>query len=225
MSISQLNSKQIAFAKKQFQGFTLAEVLITLGIIGIVAAMTIPTLMQNTQDQQLKAAWKKEFSIVAQATAQLRNDNGGTLTGLFDTLPSPYNQVRDAYAPYFRYVKSCDNASYQTTGISQCWSLDQKYLNGSPWGGYNLPNRPGLVLNDGASVVFFADGYNSSTFCTPTHWCWQIWVDVNGLKGPNVTGRDIFIIYVNPDNNVPDNTNDCNSSGGGYGCSALYLYQ
>ena len=41
--------------------FTLAEVLITLGIIGIVAEMTIPTLMNNVQDQAFKAAWKKSI--------------------------------------------------------------------------------------------------------------------------------------------------------------------
>ncbi len=43
------------------KGFTLAEVLITLGIIGIIAAMTIPTLLQNTDEAQLKTAWKKAY--------------------------------------------------------------------------------------------------------------------------------------------------------------------
>lgn len=221
MPINQPNlAQKQEYFKKSF-GFTLAEVLITLGIIGIVAAMTIPTLLKNTQDAELKNAWKREYSIVEQATAQLRNDNGGTLTGLFDTIPS--TELRDAYAPYLRYVQSCILSQYAVTGVSPCWSIDQKYLNGSPWGGYNLKNRPGLVLNDGASFIFFNDGYNSSTFCTPAHWCWQIWVDVNGLKPPNVTGRDIFIIYVNPDKNIPDSSNDCVSTGGGYGCSAKYL--
>ncbi len=41
------------------QGFTLAEVLITLGIIGVVAVMTMPTLMNSTQGAQYKAAYKK----------------------------------------------------------------------------------------------------------------------------------------------------------------------
>ena len=40
-------------------GFTLAEVLVTLMIIGVIAAMTIPSLMQNTQQQEFKAAYKK----------------------------------------------------------------------------------------------------------------------------------------------------------------------
>ena len=48
-------------------GFTLAEVLITLGIIGVVAAMTMPTLMNSTQGAQYKAAYKKALSAISQA--------------------------------------------------------------------------------------------------------------------------------------------------------------
>ena len=61
---------------KTTKAFTLAEVLITLGIIGIVAAITIPTLMNNTQNYQFKQAWKKEYSVVSQAVQMLKNDNG-----------------------------------------------------------------------------------------------------------------------------------------------------
>ena len=49
------------------QGFTLAEVLITLGIIGVVAAMTIPTLISNTNGAQFKTAYKKALSTLSQA--------------------------------------------------------------------------------------------------------------------------------------------------------------
>ena len=48
-------------------GFTLAEVLITLGIIGVVAAMTIPTLISNTNGSQFKSAYKKALSTLSQA--------------------------------------------------------------------------------------------------------------------------------------------------------------
>ena len=49
------------------QAFTLAEVLITLGIIGVVAAMTIPTLISNTNGAQFKTAYKKALSTLNQA--------------------------------------------------------------------------------------------------------------------------------------------------------------
>lgn len=52
--------------KKRF-GFTLAEVLITLGIIGVVAAMTVPTLIQNTNSAKFSAQFKKSVSTLSQA--------------------------------------------------------------------------------------------------------------------------------------------------------------
>ena len=52
--------------KKTFSAFTLAEVLITLGIIGVVAAMTMPTLMNQTNGAQYKAAYKKALSAISQ---------------------------------------------------------------------------------------------------------------------------------------------------------------
>ena len=51
----------------KFKGFTLAEVLITLGIIGVVAAMTMPTLINSTQGAQYKTAYKKALSVLSQA--------------------------------------------------------------------------------------------------------------------------------------------------------------
>lgn len=48
-----------------FKGFTLAEVLITLGIIGVVAAMTMPALINATKNAELKTASKKGYSVVA----------------------------------------------------------------------------------------------------------------------------------------------------------------
>lgn len=61
-----LNKKGITDMSKRF-GFTLAEVLITLGIIGVVAAMTIPTLMNNTGQQEFRTGFKKMISVLNQA--------------------------------------------------------------------------------------------------------------------------------------------------------------
>ena len=55
------------FGKARKSAFTLAEVLITLGIIGVVAAMTMPTLINSTQGAQYKTAYKKALSVMSQA--------------------------------------------------------------------------------------------------------------------------------------------------------------
>lgn len=56
-------------------GFTLAEVLITLGIIGVVAAMTIPTLIANTRAVQLKSRYFKSYSTITQALKLMQADD------------------------------------------------------------------------------------------------------------------------------------------------------
>ena len=70
--------------KKQNLAFTLAEVLITLGIIGIVAAMTIPSLMNNAQDYSFQQGYKKIFSVISNASKQAQADDG--MMNLYETL-------------------------------------------------------------------------------------------------------------------------------------------
>lgn len=58
------------------KGFTLAEVLITLGIIGVVAAMTLPTLIQNYKNQVVETRLKKFYSVMNQAVMLSESENG-----------------------------------------------------------------------------------------------------------------------------------------------------
>ena len=58
------------------KGFTLAEVLITLGIIGTVTALTLPALIQNHKKSETTARLKKFYSIMSQAVLMSENDNG-----------------------------------------------------------------------------------------------------------------------------------------------------
>lgn len=63
-------------------GFTLAEVLITLGIIGVVAAMTIPTLIANTRSQQYRSSYKKAMSTLSQASRMAQARYGFDYAGI-----------------------------------------------------------------------------------------------------------------------------------------------
>ena len=60
--------------KSRKVAFTLAEVLITLGIIGVVAAMTLPTLIQNHQKRSLEVATQKFYSTMSQAVKKYMAD-------------------------------------------------------------------------------------------------------------------------------------------------------
>lgn len=65
-----------AECKFNLKGFTLAEVLITLGVIGIVAALTLPTIMQHYKKQEATARLKKFVSTMEQAIMLSELDNG-----------------------------------------------------------------------------------------------------------------------------------------------------
>lgn len=212
--------------------FTLAEVLITLGIIGVVASITIPTLMKNTQDAEFKSKWKKEYSVMAQAVAQMVQDNGGSIAGLFTS----NDVMRDNFKQYLKYSDECANGA----SFGNCWASVYNGLNGlSGSSAVGWGNTSGLILNDGASIMFESNaGVWSNCLGVITAQlsvCGYVPVDVNGpQKGPNVVGRDIFSLWVLQDKILPEGciqdgrqaiaSTECSSTGSGSSCSAKYLY-
>ena len=219
-------------AKKiyRLQGFTLAEVLITLGIIGIVAAMTIPSLINNSQDVQFRSAWKKTYSNLSQAHQKLVSDNGGTIKDLTANDANSNINALDYFLPYLSYRKRCVLAQ-----VDGCWHANNQFyfLNSTPYSiGGN--STAGAILNDG-TLIF----YRYSPTCATV--CGYMFVDTNGFKSPNKIGKDIHFIYLLPDRLIPRGVEDdpsgagniytkCNLDTGvndsdnyGYGCSVKYL--
>ena len=153
-----LNLSTIFFNKnlgssQRYTGFTLAEVLITLGIIGIVVNMTIPTLMNNVQNQEMKVALKKIYAVLTQATMSLMSDNSSTLKGLCNA--DDNDCFRNYYMQYLKTVKTCDNGQ-----VGCFW--------GNPFGGFKvLDGRDvsvsglawgvdsSVILNDGTLIDFY----------------------------------------------------------------------
>lgn len=221
---------------KRFNFFTLAEVLITLGIIGVVAAITIPALINNTNDNELKTSWKKIYSELSQATLQMAADNGGTLDGAFGTAVNSDN-YRNVYMQYMKNIKQCD----MSLG-SICWASTANMNNqGNHAWNCNWNNlRSSAITPDGAILCFVHTATDCSSInAGKTTACGNIYIDVNGLKPPNVNGRDVFVGYTNinglftpagaegtyaanPANNQGCNTTD---SSAGPKCSFDYLQQ
>lgn len=214
---------------KKHSAFTLAEVLITLGIIGIIAAMTIPTLMQKTQDAEFKTAWKKEFSVFSQANLNLVNENAGTLKGLCENNDGVC--IRDNYAKYLKVIKTCDGSNID----GNCWPASWTRLNGdAPWS--TPASAAGVVLSDGAFAVFsWLDKSCSYVDTGEMPVCGGISIDVNGVKKPNKIGKDIFSVHIlsitiKPFGTPGDWTSinhyyDCDITKDGENCSADYLYK
>ena len=142
--------------------FTLAEVLITLGIIGVVAAMTMPSLMQNYKRQQATARIKKFVSVINQALISAENDLGPRedwVIGEMDNSDSAYNFLNTYIKPY---IKSADIEKRTLFGMNM-------------------------------ATLRFVDG---SQMSIKIGACYDIWYDINGEKGPNEKGKDIFVFIL-----------------------------
>lgn len=182
-------------------GFTLAEVLITLGIIGLVAALTIPTLIENAQEQAAVSRVKKTYALITQAVTQWQNDSNC----LGDTANCAEAQkgyaagsaaIARALAKNLKVV----NASYGPTDAEAAqldWLPDQAYdLTGTPQNSSCFGAAISNSLHDyerSCSYLQLVDG----TILQISGWDWKygcygLEFDINGKKGPNRVGKDQF---------------------------------
>ena len=164
--------------------FTMAEVLITLGIIGIVAAMTLPSLIGKYQEKQWKVAYKKSYSSISQAFLRMQED--GDFIAI--TPESVVNGVRYSGAigenfktmsKYFNTVKTCFDKNQD-----ECWVCEdgQSGHGADPdWLGCNK------------SAYAFID-YSGIAWALYSNTEYPILVDVNGDKRPNRLGQDRFVM-------------------------------
>lgn len=213
-----------------FKAFTLAEVLITLGIIGVVAALTIPSLLQQNQKLSGYSALKKEYSTLAQATTRIVGDNGGTLSW------SSATDMINAYLPYLKYSSTGtmgDIFNYTLTAYdSRTGTVNIPTGTGvtvDPWWvNYFFGGAPAITMNDGSIIGFNVKAANCTDYgigwSAPTngpYFCGFMYVDVNGLKPPNRIGVDFYFITVTKDSigirlaSPPGMA--CGYQGGGYG--------
>lgn len=182
------------------KAFTLAEILITLGIIGVVCAMTIPILISNYQKSTYFASLQKNYSVLSQTTNQIIQENGGNAASFFG---STHLVAERAYAEKLQILKNCEN----TIG---CWHTGNiKYLNGtdSSYHPYDdTGNFSKFTLNDGTNIALgqYGSGCNTSRGDGPLQKvCTYVIVDVNGIKPPNIFGRDAFMFWVTPSGLYP----------------------
>lgn len=225
---------------KKFSGFTLAEVLIVLGIIGIIAEMTIPTLMQNFQEKVTVTQLKKAYSTLSQAYTMSVQENGTPDNwGITDNFPSPIGAVDllDKLTPYLKTTKICKT----DTG---CFP-DKIYTGLNKTSGYNFYSTnmfAKAALSDGSIVAMIVHNHNCENVDgnSPSLQgvCGDIWVDVNGFKSPNQYGIDMFLFWITKSGIIPMGTaqesnyrfdNYCNmsdttTSENGVGCAAWVIY-
>lgn len=218
---------------KNKKAFTLAEVLITLMIIGIVASMVIPVISVQKDKQAWASQFKKTYSVISDAYRLTIQDYGGDVSSLFDNTDTTHGNVAmQAIAKHLNLSKNCG----AQTG---CWYDDIKELRGTP-AGFGFEASVGwagrVILSDG-TLVGIESSYTGCTsdetvgvtaYIPPSYkkYCGEMYVDVNGKKPPNTFGRDLLGFDITAEGVYPwgvgysdDDINaSCSSSGNGWYC-------
>jgi len=166
------------------KAFTLAEILITLGIIGVVAALTMPSLIANYEKKRTVVQLKKAYSSIAQAIQLAEVDNGPMEDwdfgeGTNQNLDATAVFAKTYFEPYFKGLTFCSSG------------LDNPCGSASSAAGYNY------TLPDGTGITVVSFGQGGGAHYTDAADTVQIMVDLNSLKGPNRRGRDMFDFALN----------------------------
>ena len=183
---------------KKFFGFSLAEVLIALVVIGIVSAITVPTLMASYQKNVTIEKLKKVHSTFAQVSNRIISDNGGHFCNRHNGLECLlflYQDVKNfkkegwvAFSkeylePYMNLSKSADS----TIVMQECFSGSEEDCgNSEPLYGFHLV--------DGTTIALMPEVYGNDIIDNTLMNGVLIVVDINGTgKKPNKFGRDLFL--------------------------------
>ncbi len=165
------------------KGFTLSEVLITLGIVGIVAAITIPNLVSNYQKKVLKSQFLNKYSLLQQQMLYAKNDYGGNFKKYCitrDYVNNKYAHKDECYAIFSKYFKVIGECNYKNKPLT-----------------YNLKKEAYIDIGGTANPKYLlADG--TCYGITVNGGALGFSFDINGAdKGPNALGHDIFAFWVN----------------------------
>lgn len=159
--------------KYKTKAFTLSEILITLALVGIIAALTIPTLINNTNNSSYTAGFLRANKILKEAAVKLMANNAGTMAGIYTS----DNEVRNGFCSVLDCFETCDAGAVS----GNCFSSGFTTLDGSAYT-TDQNTVSAAVLSNGMSLTF--DYIDSDSG--------RILVDINGMSSPNRLGRDVF---------------------------------
>lgn len=183
--------------------FTLAETLIALVVIGVVAAMTIPLLMNYYNKNLMGFALKKSFSVMNQCLLGIaaQNDVNSDIdnSGFFNSTDT---FLGDNFVKYLKVAKNCGVGSgCFSSDIGANYNSQSKVaaadIIGNHYSFITTDNMAYMLQSTGSGCSSSFDGASSRLYTKQmTEICGKLWVDVNGFKGPNNYGRDIFLFYI-----------------------------
>ena len=185
------------------KGFTLMEVLITLGIVGIVAALTLPNVMKQHQKRVLVAQLQRTYNTVSNAIPMYMDEVHAVT--MYETPAFNYSRSPDDDTPLVNFVKeNFKTAKICTTkttgGLETCFGKKYVSMNGETGSRDTLSGEVCAILKTGATLCFDRMGHKNDF---P-----YLYIDVNGSEGPNVWGRDAFQLEYSNSGSIAESFND-----------------
>lgn len=212
--------------RKKF-GFTLAEIMTVVTVLGIVSALVIPSTINRTTEKHTHVKILKIYSLLENALQESVIYNG-TVTRWDIGNSNSYDGAKkaaDNVLPFLNVAKHCGKASES----EECFVKKYKSMKGSAesWiTAYNSGSvRYTALLNDGSALSFWSNG---NANCKDEGNCFAILVDINGPKSPNQAGVDTFEFtvfsddgknYVEPLSNKNHCTKTSTDYMNGHGCA------
>lgn len=182
LKITPLNINKNSGKHRQYKAFTLAEVLITLTIVGVIAAITLPLLMKNTQNKENIALLKQAHSLIKQAEMSVKA-NENVITPPEMASNTDILNYFNAFIKYLKVAKYCTDGSCYIN-YADCKSVGFPYFCTY---GINWYGQPRVQLQNGMYIAFVVTSFSAPNTAS------ALYIDVNGTKGPNTEAIDQFI--------------------------------
>lgn len=198
------------------KGFTLAELLVTLGIIGVVAAMTLPTLIGAVEERILESKTKNAMSKISQAATTYMANNGlYSLSSLYDCYEGNSKKycTNEKIPTIQKMIETTMKISQKCEKAQDCFPetfMDETGKN------YNIDE---IIDDEGSTTYKFLDNYtinitlnNEDVTVDGLDIFGQFriltWLDVNGKSSPNVVGEDIWFFDIDEVGNIKTPVDD-----------------
>ena len=171
------------------KGFTLPEILITVVVIGIIAAITISIIAENGRKTEIETKLKKTISVLNNALLRATVDYGAVSGWTeFNSTLSPNTFTTKYIAPYVITTRKISNDRREGLTMEELgyksYLIKDPTGNVAPYMPISAQKFPRILLGDGTIILRLVTLTNANSIIYV--------VDINGPKGPNVAGKDFF---------------------------------
>ena len=199
-----LNNSQLSTFNFQLPkaAFTLAEVLITLGVISVVAAMTLPVIKSQIEKQVFRSQFMKQYRNFENILRYIEVENGQSFACYeysYGGWSNKYTECDLMWNEIFKQLKIVKKCTYGTNNCSPIYKTPQEINNNG-----GIANATRNALYNKYTSYIMADGSILYLYDRPDKYDnFRFFIDVNGKKGPNKWGYDVFpFIFYKPSNSL-----------------------